>query len=254
MLRTDSFLTEAPKRMITGIFQSGEFGYATVGMNVVTNKKSYDRTVEDADLAPFYFMAHVPEKKDCALLLMQRFGVYGIFSSFSKLLKAKFRNSFPDLLLEIEQIVHPDLVNNYATKSYARRVRFRKYNLPSDLAAHLPGGLKASDAYYEVSIVAKKRSNLGVIGDWISKGSQLTGLGSTINFEADETLVDVKLGNSHRTIHINNLANIQCYFDITGKVKKGADGHPIQADLRREFLSLRNDIWRELEKKGGVPA
>jgi len=176
---------------------------------------------------------------------MQRFGVYGVYTNFGNLLKKEFRPRFPGHTLEIEQIIHPDLVTKFSTASTAQRITFRKYDVPSDPADKLPGSF-SKNSYMEVSYIAKRRSDLGPVTDWLQGSKKLKGLLSTLAFEPDETLVGVTLNKQHRLLSVRDLSKIQCYFDVSSKVKIGIDGHPKEDDLNREFKILRSDLWREL--------
>jgi hypothetical protein len=232
-------------RTIQGFFESGVYGYATTGRNSKTLKKSYTRGVDDAEMMPFYFFVDIPRNSDAGLLLLQRFGVYGVYSAFVRLLKHEFRPAFPGHVLEIEQIIHPDLVTKFSAESRAQRVTFRKYEIPRDSADKLPNNF-SKNCYMEVSYVAKRHADLGSVTDWLRGQRKLTGLLSTLNFEPDETLVGVTLNRQHRLLRVNDLSKIQCYFDISNKVKMGIDGHPKEEDLKREFKALGIDLWREL--------
>lgn len=65
---------ENHKSLITGIISCGEYGYSAEGIHVKTKVKSYERTPDDAEIIPFYFMAYIPDNSNTGIIFFKDMG------------------------------------------------------------------------------------------------------------------------------------------------------------------------------------
>src|SRR5690606_30902490 len=104
-LDSENLIFDTGKRMISGIIESGDYGYESTLVNIKTGKKEYDRTVDDTEIKPFYFLIYLPKNTAVGYAILQRLGVYGIHSIFKNHITDFFKLRFANLQLELSQFI-----------------------------------------------------------------------------------------------------------------------------------------------------
>lgn len=245
LLKTVKF--EREDRVIHGLMELGKYGYAARGVNVKTEKTSYKRKKNDAEMLPFYFMIYLPKGQESGILLTQRFGHFGLFTSFSKQLKTHFNTSESNSSLLIEPIVTQSLIDQMEKASETKKIRFRKYEISSDIANQYQNTITSENAYVEYSIIAKKGFSFRMKDLLSGSNSNHNKILSIENFSYDEALIEVSLNGKKRTIMAGHPEKIRSYYDIHKDVEiSSKTGHPSYDSLFLVFTGLKDDMWNEL--------
>ncbi len=78
LIRINNQKIKTVKRQIRGIIETGEYGFESEIIDTKKGTLKYKRAVEDAELLPFYFLISLPKGKDKGIIILQRFGQFGI--------------------------------------------------------------------------------------------------------------------------------------------------------------------------------
>ncbi len=70
-------------RSIRGITETGEYGYESDLYDIKSAAVSHHRTTHEAEMLPFYVSINIPKRSDVGVLLLQRFGQFGIRKNLS---------------------------------------------------------------------------------------------------------------------------------------------------------------------------
>lgn len=247
-LDSGSLSFNGPERTISGVIESGDYGYSGTGVNINTGEKSYERTVDDTEIKPFYFLIFIPKNKGVGFICLQRIGVYGIHSVFKKHLNNFFESRFANLKLDLDQFVSRELAKTFVKKGNIKEVTFVRNNLPADIAEKI--GLKGYQQEIktlEVKIRAKSRLAINdkavkFMDDPNSSFFEVKVL-EDLGFDGEHKVkIRSKYNGNTRTIDLSETGQIRPYYDIDGDIKKNTDGHPL-------FLSIdkvAKDLLKEL--------
>lgn len=227
----------ATARMVSGIFESGEYGLESRIVNRKTRKETYKKTVDDVDIKPFYFLLYVPKKSGKGLLVLQRTGGFGINTVVRKHLNNYFKVQFPDLKMEINQYLSKDLAETFIGKGSIQEISLKKYELPRDIVDKLGLTNSAADILsVELRIVAKHQHKLS-LNDKVKRFVRNPNANffdipevRKLGFDGapdQKTSIKARHGNRTRTIDLGDTMQIRPYYDIDSEVDKDAGGHPI---------------------------
>lgn len=236
-LDSKSLSFNSDKRTISGIIESGDYGFSGTGVNIKTGKKSYDRTPDDTEIKPFYFLIYIPKQKGVGFVLLQRLGVYGIHSVFKNHLNDFFETRFANLKLDVEQFVSKELAKTFVEKGNIKDITLVRYNLSADIATKLGlQGYEKEIKSIELKIKAKSRLAIN------DKAAAFMNNPNASFFEVKEledigfdenTKIKVKskFNGNIRTIDLSDTGQIRPYYDIDSEIEKNADGHPVFSSI-----------------------
>lgn len=247
VLRVNSLNSEGDG--MWGTIVSGEFGYEAEGVNAETFKNSYTRTKDDAELLPFYFYLELPRDKSIGILITQRYGHFGTYSSLRRALKEHFAEALPDYEVEFSRLVPASVLETYL-KGELTTISIRSYYVPEEVTDrfHLGANLR-KEASYTVTFRAKRGKYLkepGFVTRW------RTGKASIIELpdEFDMARTRVKLGyevdGKTRLMDTLDLASMAPYFDVTEEVKIGENGHPTLESLHALALEHAKELRKQI--------
>jgi hypothetical protein len=229
-------------RQISGLIETGEYGYSSELFDTSKEKTAYRRKPTDADLLPFVFLFDLPKDEKNGIIILQRFKTYGIRKVFADDFSAFFSSRFPNSIVEIQPIVPKALLEKFTKESSATKIRFRKLHIPQDICDALANGITPKDGYVEYSIIAKKGGRFK--GMFTKKdNAQLLAVSSEAGFTPDRTLVEVNVNGKKRTLDIADLNRLRAYFEITDEVQFGIDGHPTYESVLQASNDLLADLW-----------
>lgn len=247
ILDSDQLRVSTADRTISGIIESGDYGFASKFLNIRTEQELFQRSAEDTEILPFYFLLHLPENETKGYLMLQRFGIHGINSIFRYHLSQFLRTQFNDLKLEMQPVVSTRLFQELIREGNIKEYRLTRYNLPADVTERL-GIVESRDSVMsiEVKIVAKRRQALPLnnrIRRFVNNPNaavfdvrELTALG----FDGDhQSKIMVELGGQKRVVDLSDTGQIRPYYDIDHEVEKNETGHPVFDSIdriAREFL------------------
>jgi hypothetical protein len=156
LLRVRTFKRSA--RMCRGVFETGEYGYSSDLVDVASLKLAYSRKADEAGMLPFFFHIFLPKNENLGLLVLERFGNFGIRGVFADEFKKFFQQKCPDFSIAFKPIVHPEQLGTYSKNGVVKRLTFRQLQLPKDVCDAY--NVDAEEAYVEYAIVAKRDANL----------------------------------------------------------------------------------------------
>lgn len=125
-------------RTLFGILKGGEHGVMADFANRVTGEVEENaRTMQDAEVYPFFFLVHVPEGLDNGIMIFQKFGVYGIKTDFDLLLNQFLENL--GFIAGIRRMIGRELIERL-DRSRLMEVRLIRHEVPADVAVRVHGG------------------------------------------------------------------------------------------------------------------
>lgn len=245
-------------RTITGILKAGEYGFGSDLHNVESDETKYTRQTIDAELIPYFFLAKIPNTTKSGIAIFQKLGNRGFKSIFEKdlnnYLKDKVSSQYR---IEISSLVPREMVKHYLTKRIVK-IRLIKHSLPQEISdVDLSGipdeeqgeaefTLKANrNESFPAKLLDKFRSNIDTF-----LGEENASVGSILeikDFQADNVKVEVRVGNSYRTIDLSNVDKLRFSEDITDRVTLNPDsGHPKFEDTKEIAEELASDCAKAL--------
>lgn len=240
-------------REINGVLTTGEYGYESELQHVQGKKPKYQRSTQEAEMLPFYFHLYIPEKGKTGILILQRFGLFGVRTILSGDLDSVFQAQFPEYEMNIRPQVPDGVLRELLRAGEVRRIILRKDSIPADICDELDEDIDAQDARMALVISAKTGK---AFGKFLSKvrdfvNGRATGAISEIitveGFEHDRVLMDVELGGRRQIVDLSDFGKLRANIDVTAKVKLGADGHPVFASIETVAKDLLDSLRKTLK-------
>jgi len=235
VIRGESF--NLNNRSISGILRAGGYGYSSSLLDVEADTISYERQLKDAELLPYYFLARVPTTTESGILIFQKIGNLGVKDLFFKDFNDYFKKNLNEYTLEVDPLIPTDLVKQYLNNRIVK-IRLIKFGYPRDIADIDLSGLP-NEEEGESEFILKARRNgefpqqiIQKLRNGIDKflGSSEFPVGSILeikDFQADNMKVEVRIGESYRTVDLSNADRLKFSDDISGKVViDPTKGHP----------------------------
>jgi len=240
--------------MISGIIESGDYGYESVIYDIHSGSEQYKREVDDTEIKPFYFLLYLPQNDNKGFVILQRFGIYGIHSIFKHHLTEFFRTRYSDLQLEFNPFVSAQLARTFLEQGNIKEFVLTRYNLPSDVVESL-GMIGHEEDIMSIELTIKARRNRSLplnnrVNRFMNNNNarifdirELDALG----FNGDhKSKIKVNLGRNKRTIDLSETGNIRPYYDINNEVDKDVSGHPTFDSIDSIAKSLVSDLQIEM--------
>lgn len=113
------------KRLLTGLIETGEYGYSSDLLNIDNMAVSYTRQVNDAEMLPFYFLIYLPPKSDEGIIFLQRFRNLGIRKMLWDGFQKKFAEENPGFRIEVNHLAPSKILEPFlAAKGAIKEMRF----------------------------------------------------------------------------------------------------------------------------------
>jgi hypothetical protein len=248
LLRVTAGTIKKNNREFTGIVETGEYGYESTFIDADTGKPQYKRKVKDAEMLPFYFLLWLPKDQNIGLILLQRFGLYGISQIFRNSLQSFIKSELPNLSVEFSPIYSDKLLQKVIENGEIKKVTFTKYDIPKNIEDYFEKGAhNEMRGHIEYSLVASRNNKLK-LADRLNKllfgSGKVTRLVELKNFSYDDTKIEFKHGKETRRFVLGDFLKFKAYYDVSEQVKKAKDGHPEFTSINR----IATDIRKELEE------
>ena len=234
---------------VSGIVETGEYGYTADLYNVDTNITSYQRIPSDAEMMPFYFLAHLPAIRDEGVILLQRRSNIGIRTAFLRDFADFFQVRYPRFRIASNPLVPPQLINEYLNNGRLTKVRLIRYGLPSDLADTLPGGHVEREGSAEMVFLPPRGGSLRFwdrIRDVFDGKTDVREMIEFPGYEYDNVKVEIDVGGSRKTLDLSNVMKMRAYVDVTPDVQVGDDGHPEFRSMEKVAQELMDSLLADL--------
>jgi hypothetical protein len=117
---------------VWGTIRSGEYGFTADIVDAGTLATRFQREPSDAQLLPFYFLFRGANSSKNAVILLQRFGVHGVFTSFMKGFHEWFRERYPDFTFDVKRLI-PAKVIEHLLNGGLKSIEFQTFEAPDDI-------------------------------------------------------------------------------------------------------------------------
>lgn len=241
---------EEPDRIISGLFRSGEGGYAYPIVDAENGKKVYSVNRSNVGLHPYYFLTKIPVNSKNGILILQTFktlGIKGVFlESFNEFFKTRFGDQY---VFEMIPIVPKDLVKYYLSNRLVE-INLLQHIYPSCSIDRKLNNYPNEDPYsgtfkrtfkperngnFSLPFVKNLKSELSRFLDTddlsitnfveIHSLKQHLPLGSDLLFDGMTLKVRTKSG--YRTIDVSDTQKLNYSDDLDGRVSINEDtGYP----------------------------
>jgi len=252
LLRVLQFASQS--RSISGVVETGEYGYESTLYDVQTAAVSYQRTTNDAEMLPFYFLAHVPAQRDEGVLLLERMGQLGIRKVFLGDFIDYFHQYHPSIDVEFNPLVPQQLVTQYLQGGRVTKLRFIRFSVPSDITdAYDRGGHEEEAGYIEFVVHARRNRRIPIISrirDVVDGRRQVSNMIEIRGFEYDSVKVEIEMEGNRRTIDLSNLMKLRAQYDVTPDIQIGANGHPVFSSIDAVAKRLLEDLLSSMNAGG----
>lgn len=241
-------------RMISGIIESGDYGYESSLYDIHSGQKLYQRRTDDTEIKPFYFLLYLPNNDNKGFVILQRFGIFGIHSIFKNHITDFFKQKYSELILEFNPFVSSQLAKAFLDNGNIKEFRLTRYNLPTDVVERL-GMIGHDEDIMSVELIIRaKRHKFLPINNRVERflNNPNTSVFDIKEFEAlgfdgkHKSKMIVSLGKNKRTIDLSDTANIRPYYDIDSEVRKDESGHPVFESIDEIAKGLMSDLQIEL--------
>lgn len=232
-------------RSISGIVETGEYGYESDIIDKETGKSTHKRKKTEASMLPFYFIIQIQKNFKKGILVLQRFKQFGVYSIFSTTIKKEFNKNNDAFILNLNPLVSKELVDKFIDRGIVSRISFKNLNGASQLASYFDDGTEfnETDLHTEFNIVAnrgKKLPFLGKVKKFRSGNLDIGDLVSITNFEYNSVSVTITLNDHQRTMNLSALNKLGAFYDITSEITfDNETGHPnfeLVAEQAKEIL------------------
>lgn len=236
---------------ISGIIESGDYGYESDIHNLSSQTVTYSKTKNEAEIKPFYFMLYLPSSEiNKAFLVTQRFGGLGI----NTILKEKFftylKEFFQDYSLDFKQFVSKKLALKIIKEGRISELTLTRNDLPPEIEDRLNSNSSHENKIkIQIKLLAGRNSSIN-LGDrairFINNPSARFFEIEELGFDGDhEAKIKVKHNGATRTIDLSDSGQIRPYHDIDSEVKKKDSGHPEFDSINGISLKLIKDLLKE---------
>jgi hypothetical protein len=245
--------TTRPQSM-SGLIQSGEYGIEAELQNLSTGK-TRRREKDDCEFLPFFFHIQTHPRANEAILLMQRYGVYGVKTHFLQGVSEFVSAIDENWLLEVNPIATRQSIER-ALNGGIRKVIYIRHSVPADVAdkLRLDGTLEEKDS---MELVIKLKGHLAQIPKWmhrVARGYSDLDYLEVSGVTYDEMKVEAEIDGRSKMLNLAQLKDrLRMDIDITSDVDLGDDGHPefesIRRIARRSLSELREALgWGDAEQ------
>ena len=241
-------------RVISGVVESGEYGYGSK-IKDENGKTKYKKPSDESNDLPFYFLFYIPKGSLRAILILQKTGVHSISGVFNKELVNYVRDKFHNYKLDFSQIMSPELANEILLNGDKQEIILTKYEKSTDIFDKLGDG-KNNDSsevrYLKAQLsFSSKGFDLNFLNEKLrrfieNKKAEVFSI-PEYGFNADDiikTTVRVKYNGSIKTIDLSENLNIRVAFDIEKdyEILKDEDRHPIFNSINDIGLDVLEEI------------
>src|SRR5262249_55614404 len=124
-------------REIEGLIQAGSYGSESQIRRLGEwQRVRYEKSTEDVDLQPFYFLFDLPEGSERSYFIFHIYGQDSIHTLLRKILFELFTARFPELRLEFKPLVPDELLDKLnGDEARGSEIRFVRYKPPRDIAS-----------------------------------------------------------------------------------------------------------------------
>jgi hypothetical protein len=236
------------RNSIEGILQAGVYGFAA-DIEHLNTGRTFRRTVDDCEYLPFFFSIFTRAGQNEAILLLQRFGVYGTKSILEDDLATYIDQNLQDSRLFINPLITDEYIEE-VIGGEVKSLTCVRYNVPTDVANDLGFDDHQEDsATMEIKVKAKRDRFLSIpqwmrdeVNGWQRHGRMIEVTG----IEYNDVKLHIDVGGKTKTVKLSDFKKMRMSLDVTDEVQINADGHPTVDSLHIIAANLLPSISRAL--------
>ncbi len=251
-LKEDSITYQSDKRIISGIFESGAYGFESDIRDSKTNESKYKKQIDDAEILPFYFLVYIPKGLDIGIILLQRFGVNGIHRIFTSTFYDFFRSKYSALHIYYETFLSKELLDALLNKGQIKEMILRRYDLPTDKAdKYNLKGMKNELLSMEYKLKSKKSTffSKDQLKTFVKNKNKVFFSSPSDDAKNKISIVMIQ-DNTKRTIDLSDTGKLRPYYYVNEKeVVKDTSGHPNFVSLDKYAKKLLGTFIADLPTK-----
>jgi|LDZT01.1.fsa_nt_gi hypothetical protein len=264
IFRVGNCVIDEDERLISGIIQTGDYGYETELVDTDSGAVSYKRKTSDAEVMPFYFLIYNPKEKDEGCVILQEFKGFGIKTPFLKYIRECFCSENENFVINMFPLVPEQLIRELFSKGEPKKLRYIKFGINRDIA-DVENDHKEDEYNIELSISAKRNKYFQIrdeICDSISNCKPLDEIMGHFrdkdkfdrvielhDFEYDIVKLQLSINGTPKIIDLSNPYKLRPIHNITDEVEIGVDQHPIFESIdkiAKDLLKMYTDAMSEL--------
>jgi hypothetical protein len=225
---------------LAGIMEAGDYGRANPIINIASGKTTHNKTVNEADMPPFYFRIHCPDPGTTAVLALQRIGMQGVKSPIEADIKTHFAGL--GYTARFATLTDNDLLNAYLTHGEVNEisvihhaeaadprdaVKYSKINNarpPTDTKMAITfsrkNGFPAAILRTAASVFRRTRDPRDLV--------EVYGLENP-----EDVTFSIEMEGKSKLFRIMHPQEIGVQYDVSQDVKYDADNHPVFESIDR---------------------
>lgn len=245
---------ERKGRTLSGIIETGEYGYETNLYHVDRGEVTYTRDRLEAEMIPFYFLVELPKGVNEGLAILQRFQLFGIRTVLSRDLDTYMNDTKPDFRVRLNPVIAPDIWRAYLRDGRLLSISFVRFEVPEDVADALDGGHVEEIGRVEYVVHAVRRGRVpleGRIREFLEGKRTWNHLIEITGFEPEAVKVVVEYDGSRRTLELSEPERLRALYDVSDEVTiDPKTGHPTFESIDELARSWTEDLRGQLHGKG----
>lgn len=236
-------------RSISACLERGEYGVVSKLLDVRKRVVAYERSVNEAEMMPFFFLAAIPAHAKMGVAAFQMESNAGVRTRFKIEFEDFLRSQCGDVDFEIETIVPKRLIQNFVKKQRVTKLRFVNLKTPRSIAQAFQGNNIGKNTTIELQVKVKHGANLLLaegIKDIVKGSKPVSEFVQLRGFEYDTVKAEFEVGGKHRTIDFTNHGSFHADYDIT-KNAQGPNGYPTFDSIYPPARDIVIEIMKSLK-------
>jgi hypothetical protein len=232
-------------RTIHGLINYGTHGFESKLIDVKTKKHNYQRKSTDLEEIPLYFQFWLPEEQRYGFAAFQSFQGRSCINYIVRAADEAYSAAFKGYRLAFHKLLAGDLRDGGLGDAPVKELRLLKRDVPKDKADRYLNGTSLNEVEYEVTLRAKRRRSLGVFNDFkkMAAKGQKTAVFTMDGVEFDEVKASVEFAGRRRMVGISGSGTDAGVIEVSDKVKRGSDGHPVFKSIADEVDELMETFF-----------
>ena len=246
VLLTASHIKKTP-HSISACLERGEYGITSSLLNVKKKIVYHKRSVDEAEMMPFFFLAAIPVDGKMGVAAFQMESNAGV--------RSRFKLDFEDFLrekcgknvdLEIENIVPKRLIRDYVRKERVSKLRFVGLKAPRSIAKAFQGDNFGKNTTIALQVKVKHGAKLLMadsIREVMNGHKPVNEFVQIRGFNLDTLKAEFDVHGRQRTLNFTNKNNFHAEYDVTKNIK----GYPTFTTIYPAARELVIEIMESLK-------
>ena len=223
-----------------GYVHYGTYGFESNFVDSRTKTRNYRRKVTDVEEIPLFYEFWCPPNSSHAFAAFQSFQGRSCIQLIMGRMQDTFEQQNPGFRLSYRKLLPGDVASSRYYSAPVKNFRLIKRHASADLAEVYLRHRPSADIDFEVAIRARRRSNLGLLGNFATalptdvSGHVITHSGITF----DEAIAEIRVGGRTRRVGVLGINSDAGAIDLSDVVTKGLDGHPTFESIKKESDAL----------------